>query len=272
MILKQTCLCLIAILILTTGSVHASEINDISMSGEIIHGSQRLGGEAVEFITEPLQLKNSNILITLGVAGAFALTYTFDKQIQEKVTAHPTRTLDKAADAGSLAGDPYLHLGLAALIYGGAIAADSAKWKETGEMLGEALILSDAASFIIKESSGRGRPSVSASKSDFRPFGFRRDYDSLPSMHTSSSFALASVLAATSDSIIMKAAYYGAAGFVSFSRMYKNKHWASDVLLGAVIGEFSGRVVTSYHAGRNKMALAPQAYEGGAGLALVGTW
>ena len=36
----------------------------------------------------------------------------------------------------------------------------------------------------------------------------------MPSMHTSSSFALASVLAATSDSLVMKTAYYGAATFV----------------------------------------------------------
>jgi membrane-associated phospholipid phosphatase len=150
--------------------------------------------------------------------------------------------------------------------------ADSAKWKETGEMIGEALILSDAATFIIKESSGRGRPQATSAKGDFKPFGFHTDYDSLPSMHTSSSFALASVLAATSDSVALKAAYYTAAAFVGFSRLYQNKHWASDVLLGAVTGELCGRVVTSFHAGRKKLALAPQAYEGGAGLALVGTW
>ena len=91
-------------------------------------------------------------------------------------------------------------------------------------------------------------------------------------MHTSSSFALASVLAATSDSFVMKAAYYSAAAFVGFSRMYQNKHWASDVLLGAITGELCGRVVTSYHAGKIRVALAPQIVDRGAGLALVGTW
>ena len=138
--------------------------------------------------------------------------------------------------------------------------------------MGEALIIADAATLIIKESSGRGRPGATSAKGDFKPFGFRKEYDSLPSMHTSSSFALASVLAATSDSFAIKTAYYGAAAFVGFSRLYQNKHWASDVLLGAVIGELSGRVVTSFHAGRKKIALAPQTLDGGAGLALVGTW
>jgi len=270
--LKTSILRVIAILLLLAAPACATEISNISIGGEVAGGIQRLGGEAVELITTPLQVENGNVFITLGIAGALALTYTFDKQIQEKLPARSNSSLNKATDAGSLAGDPFLHLGLAALVYGGAIVADSAKWKETGEMMGEALILADAATLLIKESSGRGRPGVTAAKDDFRPFGFRKDYDSLPSMHTSSSFALASVLAATTDSIAMKTAYYTAATFVGFSRMYQNKHWASDVLLGAVIGELCGRVVTGFHAGRNKLALAPQAFEGGAGLAMVGRW
>lgn len=263
---------MIAILILTPQALRASEINDLSLQVEIVHGAQRLGGEAVNLFSTPLQVENGNIFITLGVAGALALTYAYDTQIHDKLTARTDRSTTRAAEAGSLAGDPYLHLGLAAVVYGGALLADSAKWKETGEMMGEALILADAASLIIKESSGRGRPAATSSKGDFKPFGFRKEYDSFPSMHTASSFALASVLAATSESIALKTAYYSAAAFVGFSRMYQNKHWASDVLLGAVMGELCGRVVTSYHAGKNRLALTPQANERGAGLALAGTW
>jgi PAP2 superfamily len=260
------------ILALSPIPAHSSEIGDISIGGEISNGARRLGNEAVDLMATPFQLENGNIFITLGVAGAIGLTYSYDRQIREKVTARPTRSLDRTADAGSLVGDPFLQLGLATLVYGGAILADSAKWKETGEMIGEALILADASTFIIKEASGRGRPLATASKDNFKPFGFQKDYDSMPSMHTSSSFALASVLAATSENMAMKAFYYGAASFVGLSRIYQNKHWASDVILGAALGELCGRVVTSFHANRNRLALAPRTYEGGAGLALVGTW
>lgn len=263
---------LLVILILTPISAFPSEIGDSTFGGEISSAAHRLGNEAIDLAVTPFQLENGNIFITLGVAGAVGLTYTFDKQIQEKLTARSNRALNKAADAGSLIGDPYLHLGVAALVYGGAILADSAKWKEVGEMMAEALILADASTLVIKEAGGRGRPDTTSSKGDFKPFGFKKNYDSLPSSHTSSSFALASVLAATSDSLAMKTAYYGAATFVGFSRAYKNKHWASDVVLGAALGELCGRVVTSYHAGKNKVALAPITYESGAGMALVGTW
>jgi membrane-associated phospholipid phosphatase len=262
----------ILFLLLAPVSTLASEINDVTFSGEIAGGAHRLGNEAIDLVATPFQLDNGNIFITLGVAGAVGLSYTFDRQIRDKLTARPNRTLNKAADAGSLIGDPYLHLGLATLVYGGALLSDSAKWKETGEMMGEALILADAATVIVKEASGRGRPDTTQAKGDFKPFRFTRDYDSLPSMHTASSFALASVLAATSESSLMKVVYYGAATFVGFSRAYKNKHWASDVVLGAALGELCGRVVTSFHAGNKRVALAPTAYENGAGLALVGTW
>lgn len=263
---------LLVILLLAPIKAFPAENNDVAFSGEIAAGARRLGNEAVDLAAAPFQLENGNILITLGVAGAVGLTYAFDEQIRDKLTARTDRTLDKAADAGSLMGDPYLHLGLATLVYGGALLADSAKWKETGEMMAEALILADASTLFIKEASGRGRPGATRDKDDFRPFGLKKEYDSMPSMHTSSSFALASVLAATSDSILMKTAYYSAATFVGFSRAYQNRHWASDVILGAALGELCGRVVTGFHARRSRVALAPTAYESGAGLAVVGSW
>jgi membrane-associated phospholipid phosphatase len=263
---------LLALLLLAPGSAFPAEPVDVTFSGEITNGARRLGDEAVDLAATPFQTENGNILITLGVAGAVGLTYAFDTQIRDRLTARSSRSLDNAADAGSAIGNPLLHLGLAALTYGGAILADSSAWKETGEMMGEAVILADAATVIIKVAGGRGRPDTTRSKDDFEPFGFKKDYDSLPSMHTSSSFALASVLAATTESLVMKTTYYAAATFAGYSRIYKNKHWASDVVLGAALGELCGRVVTSYHAGKNRLALVPRMYENGAGLAMVGRW
>src|SRR5450759_3446218 len=39
---------------------------------------------------------------------------------------------------------------------------------------------------------------------------------------------------------------YGGATLVGLSRMYHNNHWASDVVLGAAIGTFSGLKVVRY--------------------------
>lgn len=258
--------------LLTPVSSFSADDNSITFVGETSKGIRRLANESVDMVSTPFQVENGNILMTLGVIGATSLTYAFDRDIQQKLQSNKRHGMTKATDVGNLAGNPFIHLGIATFVYGVAIAADSPKWKETGEMIGEALILADASTFVIKEAIGRGRPNITSSKADFNPFGFKNDYDSFPSMHTSSSFALASVLAATSETFAMKTAYYSAATFVAFSRLYQNKHWASDVVLGAALGELCGQVVTSYHASGKRMAIMPQAYESGAGLALVGKW
>jgi membrane-associated phospholipid phosphatase len=45
---------------------------------------------------------------------------------------------------------------------------------------------------------------------------------------------------------------YGGAALVGVSRMYNNRHWASDVIVGAGIGTFAGLKVVRFnrsHAG-----------------------
>lgn len=241
-----------------------------AVSQEVI----RLGEEAGDLMVAPVAREDIGLLKTAAALGAVGLVYVFDNDIRDKLQGAKSSTLDTAADAGSIVGSPYLHLGLAAALYGGGLLADSPQYREMGEMLGEAAILADAATFVLKEAIGRARPSQNAGKGTFRPFQFRSDYDSAPSMHTASSFAMASVIAATSDSLTTKFLSYAAATFVGFSRMYQDKHWASDVLLGAAIGELCGRVVISRHAGWQKQTLTitPSVMANGAAVSIMTTW
>lgn len=232
----------------------------------------RLGDEALEVVKTPLDTEGYGLAGTLAVAGAVGLTYVFDDDIRTKLQGSKNKGMDKATDVGNLAGNPFVHLGIAAAVYGGGIIGDSPRWKETGEMLGEALILADATTFVLKEAVGRARPFVKGDKGVFTPGQFKTDYDSLPSMHTSSSFAMASVMAATTESVPTKVLYYSAATFVGFSRIYQDKHWASDIVLSAAIGELCGRIVTSQHAEKSKLAFAPLVSGNSVGLALLESW
>lgn len=240
---------------------------------EVGDGAQRLWDESKTFVTTPIGLDNYGLLATLATAAAVGATYSIDNDIRSKIAEHKGDRLDKAAEAGSVIGDPFLHLGIAGAVYGGGIIAGSAKYKELGEMLGESVILADISTFFLKEAIGRERPFHGNDKGSFSPFQFKSDFDSLPSMHTASSFAMASVLAATSEQFLVKLGYYATAAFVGYSRLYQDKHWASDIVLGAAIGELSGRVVTSYHAGKGRrITIAPTASSTGGGLLLVGRW
>jgi membrane-associated phospholipid phosphatase len=253
-------------------TLYATE-NIFTSSAEIGNALQRLADEGREVAAVPFDTSGYGLLGTLLTGGAVALTTLFDEDINTRLSRNRSSWLDHAADAGSLIGDPILHLGIAGLIYGGGVLADSTKYREFGEMAGEALILADAAALILKESIGRSRPSLGNGSGSYRPFQFRNDYDSLPSMHTASAVALASVTASTSESLLVAIAAYSAAAFVGLSRIYQEKHWTSDVLLGAVIGELCGRVVTGYHATARtsqRITVVPQISESTGLISLVG--
>lgn len=120
----------------------------------------------------------------------------------------------------------------------------------------EAVLLSFAFVAGGKGFAGRARPDLDTD--DPFDFGFARgfdgdDYQSFPSGHTAAAFAAAAAVTAESREIWPEAtpylgtALYTGALLVGVSRMYHNRHWASDVVAGAAIGTFSGLKVVKYH-------------------------
>ena len=120
----------------------------------------------------------------------------------------------------------------------------------------EAVLLSSAVTGLLKASLGRARPFVS---SDTNPHDFKfgggfgnADRQSFPSGHTTTAFAAASAVTSEMRRLDPHSVYYvapvlyGGAALVGLSRMYHNKHWASDVVLGAAVGTFSGLKVVRY--------------------------
>jgi membrane-associated phospholipid phosphatase len=123
-------------------------------------------------------------------------------------------------------------------------------------------VIFEAAKFL----SGRQRPyyyepeTNSNSPTWHGPFyQFRKDangnrpdsysYTSFPSGHTSLAFAAATVYAMEyADRPAVKIASYTAASIIGLSRITENKHWASDVFIGGILGHLIGRqVVNNYH-------------------------
>jgi membrane-associated phospholipid phosphatase len=262
------CGLLLAIFLIPLTAIGAEQPYDFGQ--EVSGAAGRLAGEAKALVQAPFSSPGS-LLGTLAVAGAVGLTAAYDTDIRDHLRDSRSSRLESATDAGSLLGNPFLHLGVAAAVYGGGVVAESSRYKQLGEMLGEAVLLADAATLVTKQVVGRARPLTGRSAGSFRPFAFASDYDSLPSMHTASSFAMASVMAAASESTIVRLGCYGAAAFVGFSRMYQDKHWASDVVLGAAIGELAGQVVTRYHtSGKARLAIVPLAGSDRLSLAITG--
>ena len=99
----------------------------------------------------------------------------------------------------------------------------------------------------------------------------RRLYGSFPSGHSAAAFALATVVALQyrHRAWVPVMAYTIAAG-VGLSRMTMDQHWASDVVVGAVIGHLVARLVVNNHARRQSPR--PDARLFRRGLALSVFW
>lgn len=120
----------------------------------------------------------------------------------------------------------------------------------------EAVLIASALTNVMKGMLGRSRPYVSGATRP-RDFEFgggfgNGDRKSFPSGHTSTAFAAAAAVTSEARRMwpasvwVVAPAMYGGATLVGLSRMYHNRHWASDVVLGAAIGTFSGLKVVRY--------------------------
>ena len=74
-------------------------------------------------------------------------------------------------------------------------------------------------------------------------------YSAFPSGHTTAAFAAATIFAIEyRDRPLVPIIAYSAASLIGLSRITENKHWASDVLVGAALGYLCGRqVAKNYH-------------------------
>jgi membrane-associated phospholipid phosphatase len=144
-------------------------------------------------------------------------------------------------------GTGYFMTGLLGSLYGGGYLFKDYKMKETAGLMTRALIISSAFTVAAKVLIGRARPYVENNPHKFRPLNFKfdADYMSMPSGHTSSIFALMTVLAQQYDSWYVKIPAYSFAVSVAVQRMNSSKHWASDLLVGGTLGYLVGKAVSS---------------------------
>jgi membrane-associated phospholipid phosphatase len=135
------------------------------------------------------------------------------------------------------------------------------KLKTTTLLATQAYITGGAVGSVLKFVSGRTRPSyydagVEAEPKFLGPFSKtstdakgKKVYSSFPSGHTTVAFAAATVFASEyKNKPLVPIIAYTAASLIGVSRITENKHWATDVFVGAAIGFLTGKqVVNNYH-------------------------
>jgi membrane-associated phospholipid phosphatase len=202
------------------------------------------------------------------LAGAFAvsarLVHPLDERLRDRLQDSSTqanRKLQTLATFVRTTATPGSYI-IGGTMYAVGRIAKNRKLASLGLHGTEALIIGEGLADVLKAMVGRQRPSVTPA--DPNNYQFMRglhggdQYRSFPSGHTVSAFAAAAAVTAETSrngpntTWIVAPIMYGGAALVGVSRMYNNRHWASDVIIGAGIGTFAGLKVVRFnrsHAG-----------------------
>ncbi len=189
-------------------------------------------------------------LIVLAAGGAAtAAVHPADAASVRSMSA--STAMDRALDAGTVAGDGVIQSGAAAAIYVAGLASGSGRTQELGTALLEAQIVGGVLTQGLKHAVNR-----------IRPDGGRHSF---PSGHSSAAFATADVLWQRFGWKAGLPAYAGA-GYIAASRLAERAHFLSDVVFGAAIGIASARTLSfhaPFHTGAHLVTAMPVPLRGG---------
>jgi len=207
--------------------------------------------ESVLYAKQPTKWKGSDWLRLGIVVAATVAVMPFDERITNSTQGQQRYYYSPFIVGGRVYGEWYSIGGVAA-IFGayGLIAPDTASKKIAIELL-QAGIYAEVTTEILKIIIGRERPVATENAFSYHPFTLTDYYfQSMPSGHTTSAFALSTVMSRHAQTTFLKILAYVPAGFTMFSRIYQHQHWLSDEVPGAAIGFFAGNWVVDLHEGK----------------------
>lgn len=162
-------------------------------------------------------------------------SFTLDEIFRREATALQGDFGDKYFGFANHFGEAKM-IALPPLMYGTSLLIKDERLKRTSCIAFNAFIVSGACTQVLKYGVGRARPYNNLGPFYFKPFqkGLNDDYFSFSSGHSATAWSL----------ITPYAEEYGRWLYiipvsVSLARVYKDRHWFSDVVMGAGLGYFS---------------------------------
>lgn len=184
-----------------------------------------------------LQPKDSYPLLITAALGISA--YYYDEDVKSIVQSNKTPTLTSFTNILNYGGEPLTISILPGLVYLAGYAFEDEKMRSAGRLAYEANLLSGSVVGITKFVVGRARPSQELGNSEFDMFSFENEYNSFPSGHSAMAFSMATIFAHKINKAWAYPLMYALAGSTAYSRIYKNRHWLSDVVVGSAVGTIS---------------------------------
>jgi membrane-associated phospholipid phosphatase len=210
--------------------------------------------------TSPARLRGRDVVPLFVLAAGTGFLIVCDESIRDGVQSYAVGhawagdVSSVVTSFGGLAG-----FATAGAFFGAGLLFRDDRARDTGYLAASAILQSMFVVNVFKVLAGRRRPYVADGEDHWGgPAAFFKaggeDAKSFPSGHTATAFALATVVSLQYRHAgwVPAVAYTLAAG-VGLSRIALDKHWASDVLVGAAVGHFVGRMVVRDHARRKRL-------------------
>ncbi|MDW7997500.1 MAG: phosphatase PAP2 family protein [Bacteroidota bacterium] len=180
--------------------------------------------------------------LVAGVVVVLPALVALDRPFSE--LASPSPVGDIVLNVARFYGERWTPVALATGFYLVGWILDDTLIRRTGITIGGATLLTAIAVTGIKIGVGRVRPAVNPNSLVLRPLGWQDAHQSFPSGHAAVAFMLsASLVQSLELPPVVAAALYGTATTTALTRLYRRRHWFSDVVAGALIGYIAGRAV-----------------------------
>jgi membrane-associated phospholipid phosphatase len=210
----------------------------------------------------PIGWKKEEWLKATAIMAGIAIVSTqddmvkkFSQDIRSSDTEKVSWGLEKLSNGGS-------SLALLGGTYVTALLIKDQKLKVTALTAVEGLAVAAVLTTVGKNIFHRTRPNSTDNQYEFSGPALGGGNVSFPSGHTGSIFAVATVFAESyKDTKLVPIIAYSIATLSGLSRIHDNKHWASDVLGGAVLGYLAGKYVADRRLNKtddeNKIKITP---------------
>jgi membrane-associated phospholipid phosphatase len=199
--------------------------------------------------TSPLRWDISDWATASVVAGVTGAFFVLDDEIKSSFQDNRSSTTDDVSELFEHFGNGAITFPALAGFYLYGRFGEHEKVERTALLAAESFLVTTLFSSVLKVGMGRTRPIDGSSNYSFDGPGTGNG--SFPSGHTSTAFAIATVVANEYENVPLVAPIsYGIATLTGLSRLNDQKHWASDVFFGAALGYFTSKTILKLHSNK----------------------
>ena len=224
--------------------------------------------------SSPLIWDRSDWITAGWIAGGTGMFIALDEEINSAFKNNRSIYTEKLMDVFEPFGNGAFTVPALATVYFLSHFHENEKAKRTALIATESFLITSLYTTVLKFSFGRARPHNADTNHDDSHMhfdGFSINNNSFPSGHTSTAFAIATVVANEyEETPYIKPISYGLATLAGLSRINDQKHWASDVFIGAALGYFTSKTLLRLHNNKKgqHFTIYPRADSRGGGIVL----